>query len=224
MHIYLPLIINPTDETHSFGINLLHCQDITSITERNDTYWRAYGLFYKLWAKEWGPWLELILTNTIYVFIENQDYTLAEVPLFLINPAFRNKLLKNVKYNLEVVDFWHDEFGAQSQRDQDIELRSALTRIRTLLTQQYVKHIIGQRETTINFSKIIDQKQVLFAKLSASLPENIKRFIGTILISELLHADRKRNVIPEDKRHQFCIVVDEFQNFASTEDFGILFT
>src|SRR4051794_32485419 len=39
-----PFIINPTDETHSFGINLLHCQDLSSITERNDTYARAYSI------------------------------------------------------------------------------------------------------------------------------------------------------------------------------------
>src|SRR3712207_9323060 len=33
-----------------------------------------------------------------------------------------------------------------------------------------------------------------------------------------------RSEIPEEKRHQFCIFVDEFQNFASAEDFSILFT
>ena len=33
-----------------------------------------------------GPWLQLVLQNVLWAFIENQEYTLAEVPMFL-NPS-----------------------------------------------------------------------------------------------------------------------------------------
>src|SRR5207248_10174146 len=44
------------------------------------------------------------------------------------------------------------------------------------------------------------------------------------LVSSLVHAVREREQIPKKMRQQFCIFVDEFQNFASSEDFAVLFT
>ena len=77
------LLFDPADETHSFGINLLQCNNINSLTEREETYTRAYNVFFKIWEEDWGVWLQLILQNTLRAFIENQEYTLAEVPMFL---------------------------------------------------------------------------------------------------------------------------------------------
>jgi hypothetical protein len=51
----------------------------------------------------------------------------------------------------------------------------------------------------------------------------MKKFIGTLLINELVHAVRRRSDLPQENRHQFCIFIDEFQNFAYSEDFPILF-
>src|SRR4029453_3518537 len=50
---------------------------------------------------------------------------------------------------------------------------------------------------------------------------DIKKFIGTILFSELLHAIR--NSLTDDPS-QYCIFVDEFQNFASSDDIRMLIT
>jgi hypothetical protein len=217
------LLLNPTNETHSFGINPLACRDITSLNEREDTYKRAYNIFSVLWEGDepFGPWLQLILEHTLYVFIENPEYTLAEVPLFLTNAAFRNHLLKNVKYNREVADFWHYEFGAKRERDQEALVQAALTRVRTLLAHRYVRDIVGQKTTTINFAELMEMRAIILVNLPANLASDSKRFIGAILISELVHAVRNRTT---DNRGQFCIFVDEFQNFASDEDFGTLIT
>jgi hypothetical protein len=96
-----------------------------------------------------------------------------------------------------VADFWAHEFGAKRERDQQEQIQSALTRVRTLLNHQYVRDIVGQRQTTIDFAQIMEEKRILLVKLSASLADDIKKFIGTILISELLQAARSR---PEGKR------------------------
>jgi hypothetical protein len=208
--------LNIKDEIYSFGINLLRCKNVDSWTARNDTYDRVRWVFFKLFEKEFGerPWLESIIQNTLYVFIENQEYTLAEVPRFLVNPNFRNYLVSKVRYKPDVVDFWKYQFHPR-------QAESALTRMTTLLGHDAVRHIVGQRETTLDFAKIMKERQKVLVKLPATLAPDIKKFIGTILISELLHAVRSR---PEDKRKQFCIFVDEFQHFVNYEDFGILIT
>jgi hypothetical protein len=70
----------------------------------------------------------------------------------------------------------------------------------------------------------MDTGKILFVKLSRTLPPEVWRIIGTMLISNLVHAVLQREQIPQEKRRHFCIFVDEFQNFASSEDFAILFT
>ena len=45
-----------------------------------------------------------------------------------------------------------------------------------------------------------------------------------MLVSHLVHAVFQREKMPEHERRHFCIFIDEFQNFASSEDFAVLFT
>jgi type IV secretory pathway TraG/TraD family ATPase VirD4 len=137
------------------------------------------------------------------------------------NTLFRNHIIGKINYNPAVVDFWKYEFFERREPDQQARADAALTRITTLLTHPYVRHIIGQKKTTVDFSEYMKSNPILLFKLSANLPADIKRFIGAILVSELLHAVRNR---PENNRNQFCIFVDEFQNFASSDDFTTLIT
>jgi hypothetical protein len=219
----LTLLFDPEDETHNFGINLLSCKDVRSLKERTDTYTRAFNVFYKLWEDNWGPWLQLILQNVLWAFIENPEYTLAEVPMFLNprNEVFRNHIVNNIRYNPATADFWKYEFFERREHDQQARVDAALTRIVTLLTHPYVRHIIGQQKTTIDLSKCVEQPLILLFRLSANLAEDIKKFIGTILFSELLHAMRGRST---DDPSQYCTFVDEFQNFAASDDIRFLIT
>jgi hypothetical protein len=216
-------ILDPEHETHSFGINLLSCNNIKSLKARTETYARAYNVFFKLWEHDFGPWLQLILQNTLWAFIENQDYTLAEVPLFLNprNSAFRNHIISNIKYNPAVADFWTYEFFQRREREQQERVDAALTRVTTLLTHPYIRDIIGQRKQTVDFNKTLRNGNIMLVNLSANLAPDIKKFIGTLLISELLHAVRNR---PEDMREHFGVYIDEFQNFTDSDDFKTLIT
>jgi len=178
------------DENYSFGINLLACADVKSLNARIDTYTRAYNVFYKLWEEQWGVWLQLILQNVLWAFIENQDYTLAEVPMFLNprNEHFRNHIIDNIKHNQAVADFWRYEFLSRREQDQQERADAALTRINTLLTHPYVRHIIGQKRTTIDFSQVLSLNNIVLFKLSSNLATDIKKFVGALLTSELTHA------------------------------------
>src|SRR3954447_15928720 len=144
------------------------------------------------------------------------------MPLFLTNQSFRNNLIRNVKHNNRVAYFWREEFEKKSSiLDRERLIGPALSRIDALLGHLYVRDIVGQAKTTVDFSSLIDNQRIIFLKIPASLPADVKRFIGTIIVSELLHAIRKRDKIPEKKRQQFCLYVDEFQHFA-TDDFAII--
>lgn len=205
-NIYL---LDPTHEGYAFGINPLVCSDVSSLTERSRAYNKTFNIFRKLWGNEWGVWLELILQNTLPVFIELQDFTLAEIPLFLTSRDFRQALLKRVRYNRSAVDFWRYEFKEE-------QAQSALVRIRSILSNPYVRDIVGQKQTTLNFERSVTQYYSILLRLPAMLAEDAKRFIGTIFLSELTEAIFRRPT-----GHNLGVYVDEFQHFA-TSDFAKL--
>ncbi len=78
-----------------------------------------------------------------------------------------------------MVDFWRYEFFQRRDREQQERVDAALTRINTLLTNPYVRHIVGQQKSTINFENVLKVGFTLLMRLSANFPEDVKRFLGT---------------------------------------------
>jgi hypothetical protein len=215
------LFFDPEDRQCTFGINLLEYPDVTDLQARANTFTKAKGVFDKLWKNtfEEKPWLQLILQNTFYTFIENQGHTLTELPLFFRDSDFREFLISRMKYNRQVYDYWTKTFTAKSKHDRDEQMEAAQTRAEIMLAHPIVRDVVGQTKTTIDFNKIMEERKTVLIKLSTHLSYEVKKIIGTILISELLQAVQHRI-----NRHQFCIYIDEFQNFAGFEDFATLIT
>ena len=165
------IILNPEDPQRSFGINPLYCADITSLSERNAAYKKTKGLFDKIWkiAFEQTPWLQSNLENAIYAFIENPGSTLLELPIFYRNAQFRDYVVSNIRYNWRVRDYWNLTFASKTRRDQDEQLQAAQSRAETLLANQYVADILGQTESTLDFSHLIAEKKIILVKLPSTL-------------------------------------------------------
>jgi hypothetical protein len=202
------IILDPAGEERVFGINPLHCEKLSSFTAREDTLQKTYTVFKRLWEKEaqWGLWLPLILRNSLPVLIET-GYTLAEMPMFLVNRDFRSYVLEKAIYSGELADFWNYEF-------KEDQAQPALIRVRSLLSNRYVRHIIGQKETMVDFAKLTTTPgKFVFLKLPPNLDDESRHFIGTIIVSELQHAIMSR----KDTWHTFCLYVDEFQHFATDQ-------
>ena len=182
------IVLDVRDRLYSFGMNLLACANPDDMTEREDTYNRALAIFTKLFADpqtgNLAPWLNKFLQNSFYPLIVNQGYTIAEIPLFIQDKQFRDRLLQHPaieKDYPDVVRFWQTEFEQLPKRDQRNEIESTLTRLGAF-TRPHLKHIVGQPETTLDFFQIMEERKILFLKLSAKLPRAIRESIGTILI------------------------------------------
>jgi type IV secretory pathway TraG/TraD family ATPase VirD4 len=225
------IVLDPSDEHFSFGVNPLACPDPNNMTERSRTYAQAIDIFKKLFANIQTEELDILLNhylrNSFFPLIANQGYTLLDIPLLLEEKHFRDVLLQNappLTVPLEVERFWHNTFDRLRSDKQREEIASTERRLDPFGDFGEIRHIVGQSTSTLNFSTIMQERKILFVKLKKTLPGDAWRIIGTILVSNLVHAVRHREQLPEAERHQFCIFVDEFQNFASSDDFAVLFT
>ena len=94
---------------------------------------------------------------------------------------------------------------------------------RLFMGRSLITNIVGQRQTTINFRRAIDNREVLLINLPVKrIPEDA-RLVGTILVSLIHAAIFSFADVPQEKRPGLSFYLDEFQHFA-TNDIEELFT
>jgi len=83
-----------------------------------------------------------------------------------------------------------------------------------------MRNIIGQSKSAFDFRRVMDEGKILLVNLAkGKIGEENSSFLGLILVPKILLAAMSRVDTPEDKRRDFFLYVDEFQNFA-TPDFA----
>lgn len=94
----------------------------------------------------------------------------------------------------------------------------------------YVKYILCQREKKddtrkVDFRNAIVEKQIILINLPLDRPgfQEVSRVIGTFLLSAIYEATFSFDDMPEGERPGFTLIVDEFDNFA-TSDYERFFT
>jgi hypothetical protein len=83
-----------------------------------------------------------------------------------------------------------------------------------------MRNIIGQSKSSFDFRKVMDEGKILIVNLAkGKIGEENSNFLGLVLVPRILIAAMSRADIPAEKRRDFYLYVDEFQNFA-TPDFA----
>jgi len=228
------ILFDPFDEDYAFGLNLFEA-DKTNRRQVVRSIDYVLSLFAKLFTEKGDLAKEAITMDetmqyTGELLIDSQDYqidgktlgmTMAEIPLIFRYEEARARLTPHLSRDHYLAhEFWKDyERDKQDAREQTVG--STKRRISKFLSNPYIKHILGQHHSTIDFRDIINKKKIFLVKLSED-DEPFTKLIGTILISKLLNVIFS-DTTPEEKRVDFALYCDEFQNFASP-DFAKLFT
>jgi len=212
--IYLDL----ADYKYPFGLNLFECPDPNDDGEIVKTLYQVLHVFEKAYGiVPTTPLMYDLLYHTVYTLIANPGYTMIDIRLLLTNEACRKKLAANVP-NSDIQDFWRiwDDPKQTSQSKQQEDRKTILNKMNDFLHVP-LRNIVGQSKTTFDLEDSMNTGKILLVKLSRRL-EQPSNLIGSIIIAQLLNAAYAR---PTNKRKQFHLYADEFQNFA-TEDFATL--
>src|SRR6266699_4171235 len=209
------ILLDITDYRYPFGINLFACSDLTNPIEVQKTVDQVMHVFEKIYGVSRDTPLILdYLRNCTYTLIANPGYTMAEIPLLLLNEKCRRKLVANVD-DIDVRHFWqqYEQMKPSEQNEQAAYIRRRVSEFLLPLSRP----IVGQSTSTIDLQTIMNEGKILFVKLSTQLP-SVTSLIGSMLTALMLNAASAR---PVNKRRQFNLYAYEFQRFA-TEDFATL--
>ena len=213
------IYFNPADKEHPLILNPL---EVENPAQKELVASGIVSIFYKLYAHSWGPRMEYILRNTLLSLVEIPNSTLVDVLKVLTNKSFRQKI-SNKLTDPVLKEFWTEEFEKMPERLQKEAISPILNKVGQFVTSPLIRGIIGKPKSSFNLEKIMDEGKILLANLSAGkLGEDNSALLGAMLITKIQLAAMNRVNIPEEKRRDFYLYVDEFQNFATTSFIKIL--
>jgi hypothetical protein len=164
-----------------------------------------------------GPMFEQYLRNALLLIMDNPNWghTLLDVSRVFVDEYFRDSLLAQCK-NYPVVEFWKKQAAVVKG---ELSLENMITwitsKLNPFITNDFVRPIIAQSKSSLDFRNIMDNKKILIVNLSkGKIGETSAYLLGMILVAKILSAAFSRVDIPEDQRKDFYLFIDEFQNFA----------
>jgi CxxC-x17-CxxC domain-containing protein len=177
------------------------------------------GVFKKLWADSWGPRLEYILRNTILAILDYPDSTLLAVIRMLADKKFRKKVIEKIEDPV-VKSFWVNEFAGYADKFAAEAVSPIQNKVGQFLSNSLIRNIVGQVRSTIDMREIMDQGKILIINLSKGrIGEDSSALLGAMMITKIQLAAMSRVDTVEEKRKDFYLYIDEFQNFT-TESFA----
>ena len=174
-----------------------------------------------------GPMFEQYFRNATMLVIDHPESgnTLLDVSRVLSDEKFRNMKLSHCK-NPTVVQFWKDIAGKAGGEASLANVVPYITsKFDVFLSNDIMRPIIAQKESSINFRKIMDEKKILLINLSKGRLGDINSsLIGLIVVGKLLMAALSRvDTLGQGKDiPPFYLYIDEFQNVTTDSISAIL--
>jgi len=180
------------------------------------------GVFKKIWPDVWSARMEYILNNAILALLEYPGSTLLGINRMLADPDYRRKVVERISDPM-VKSFWVNEFARYTQRLETEATAAIQNKVGQFISNPLVRNIIGQVKSSIDMRKVMDEGKILIANISKGrIGEDNSRLLGALVITKLQLAAMSRVDTPEEKRKDFYLYVDEFQNFATDAFINIL--
>lgn len=210
------IYFHPADAEHPVGLNVFE-------PEKNAPHYlvaaNIVSIFRKSWKEFWGPRMGYLLENAILALLEYPNATLLGLQRLLTDVQYRNKVIAGVTDPV-VKHYWQVQFVGFPERLLPEITSPVLNKVGSFLANDAVRNIVGQKRSAINFRDLMDKKRILIANLSkGKIGESGANLLGSLLIAKLQFAAMARADTPEDRRQDFNLFVDEFQNFV-TESFA----
>ena len=205
------IYFNPKDLARALSINVLECP---RPEQRGLVVSNVVNIFHRLWSDSWGPRMEDILRNGLYVLIEQpKPLSLLALPKLLTDAQYRTALLKRVE-NPAVIDFFKNTFDRWTTNFREEAVSPVLNKCRAFMTDPLLRAVIGQNHSSFDFRWMMDNRKILLCDLSkGSIGADAAGLLGSLIIIKEKMAALSRHDIPEETRVPHVLYTEEAQNF-----------
>lgn len=216
------IYFSPADMDYPLGLNMF---EYHSPDQKDFLIQEAINMLYKLYDPQRqgiiGPRYEHLFRNAALTIMSDPNGgSFVDIPKLFRDPAFVEQKLKHVT-DQNVLEFWRKEMPASQRSNEFGEVVSwFVSKFGAFLSNEMMRNIIGQTKSSFNLREVMDEGKILLVNLSRGRTGDLNsKLLGMIFVMKFEAAAMSRADIPEEYRRDFCLYVDEFQNF-STDSFA----
>ncbi|MEK7193659.1 MAG: DUF87 domain-containing protein [Patescibacteria group bacterium] len=214
------IYFDPSDLWKPLGLNMLD-YNFERPEEKTFIVNEMQGIFNKLFPPEtMGPMFEQYMRNALLLLMEdmpNEPATLIEVPRVFTDPEYRKRKLARI-HNPTLIDFWEKEAVKAGGDASLANMTPYITsKFNNFISNDYMRPIIGQPKSAFNFRAVMDEGKILLVNLSKGRIGDINAgLLGMVIAGKLLMSALSRvDIADANKRRDFNLYIDEFQNFTT---------
>ncbi|MDO4526721.1 MAG: TraM recognition domain-containing protein [Candidatus Saccharibacteria bacterium] len=219
------IYFDPADIEHPVGMNMF---EFTSEDQKDFIVQEGISMLQSLFDPTnqgfFGPRGQHMFRNAALLLMSDpRGATFIDIPQCFTDPEFVKSKLKYVT-DKAVYDYWTKEFPAsQKSSDAGEVITWFASKWGPFLSNTIMRNTLGQVKSGFNIREIMDNKKIFLVNLSKGRLGDINaNLLGMIFVMKFQQAAMSRQDIPEHERQDFCLYVDEFQNFATDSFESIL--
>ena len=219
------IYFDPADIEHPVGMNMF---EFTTADQKDFIVQEGISMLQSLFDPNnqgfFGPRGQHMFRNAALLLMSDPaGATFIDIPQCFTDPEFVKSKLKYVT-DKAVYDYWTKEFPAsQKSNDAGEVITWFASKWGPFISNTIMRNTLGQVKSGFNIREIMDNKKIFLVNLSKGRLGDINaNLLGMIFVMKFQQAAMSRQDIPEDQRQDFCLYVDEFQNFATDSFESIL--
>ena len=219
------IYFDPADIEHPVGMNMF---EYTNEDQKDFIVQEGISMLQSLFDPEnqgfFGPRGQHMFRNAALLLMSDPaGATFIDIPQCFTDPEFVKSKLKYVT-DKAVYDYWTKEFpDSRKSSDSGEVITWFSSKWGPFVANTIMKNTLGQIKSGFNIREIMDNKKIFLVNLSKGRLGDINaNLLGMIFVMKFQQAAMSRQDIPEDERKDFCLYVDEFQNFATDSFESIL--
>jgi hypothetical protein len=203
--------VSPLDDA-PIGVNIL---ERVPVEDRHTVTSAVVSIFKDVFGSGILARSEDILRNSVSALLDIPESTLLWLPRFITDHPWREVLLAQVTDPV-VRAYWRQEFARYSPAAKLDYTAPILNKIRAYITSPPLRHVFGQWNSKLDLRWFMDHSRILIVDLSKGrLGEDKSALLGKLLVTKLVLAAFSCVDVPQERRVDFPIYIDEVQTCAS---------
>lgn len=176
----------------------------------------------RLCRDSWSASLEHLARYAVLALLEIPGSTLLSLEALLGDGHWRARSLAALN-NDAVKQFWLREYPLWLSDERIAIVNGMRHKLGEFLGHPLIRAVVGQPDNRFDFRSFLDHRQILLMKISKGiLGEQNAEALGALLLASIYQGAMSRADIPEMKRKNFYLYVDEFHNCATDTVIEIL--
>lgn len=169
----------------------------------------------KQFDSNWSPRLEHVFRFTTLALLDYPHATMRGMILMLTEHGYRQKVIEHIQDDM-VKRFWSLEFADWSEKYDTDAIVPLVNKLGQFLSDPMLRYIFEQKENKIDLETLMNENKIILINLSkGKIGEENSSFFGSMFITKIKQAGMARAKIDKEKRNDFYLYVDEFQNVVT---------